>query len=195
MENKISIAKRSKAGFWIRFFAHFIDGSFLSIPILGSSFGYLFYKMSKGNLENEGLDIFHQSSYIMIAGFILFEIYQILSIKLSGKTLGRQILKVKIVKLDKLPISYLDAVKRRSIITIYTIFYILSYFECIGKSESCSIRYPLSEISISFSLNEPITSIFSCIGLLLLANIIMIIRNKISLQDSFAKTLTIREHQ
>ncbi len=167
-------------GFWKRFWAHSLDSMIISGVVLIPSFIYIFSTDSAG--------IFALLPNVFILCYLVFEIYQVVSLVRSNTTLGRSAMGFSFVRKDGEAITLIDVLKKRSIFLLISTLYVLQFMYCINyNGNSCSMRFPLSEISVKYDVSNPFTLLYSIASILFLVNALIVIVKKSSLQDFFSK--------
>ncbi|MEN2767815.1 RDD family protein [Ornithinibacillus xuwenensis] len=113
------VSNKRYAGFWMRFWAYFID-----LLVIFSINGIL---LSPFKFMNEGIAITVGFWTITgIVGSVVFYTYFLLMTKFFGQTLGKMILGIKVVREDDQPLKWSDLIFREFIGRfIYRVFSIL----------------------------------------------------------------------
>ncbi|MGL1937211.1 MAG: RDD family protein [Fibrobacterales bacterium] len=175
-------------GFWKRLWAHWLDSMLVGVVVLIPSFTYIYSTDSSG--------IFRLLPNIFILCYLTFELYQVVSLYRSNTTLGRKAMGFTFVRMDGGAISLVDVFKKRSIFILISTMYVLQFVYCINYTgDSCSIRFPLSEIKVKFDGSNPFTLFYSIASILFLVNALIVIKKKSSLQDYFSKLKGVALHQ
>jgi uncharacterized RDD family membrane protein YckC len=104
-----SVASAPKAGWWVRFFAYFVDSLIIGIPasIVGGIIAALTGAFSSTNPNGGGLFIFYAILILATVGYFVYFWTQ-----RDGQTIMNKALGIKVVKTDGSPITTGTAIIR-----------------------------------------------------------------------------------
>lgn len=121
VSNENQLENQRYAGFWMRFWAFAID-----FAVVSSLSGFITGTI---HLYNEGT-IIHLGYWTLqgIISSVVFYLYFVLMTKKLGQTLGKMILGIKVVRVDKTSLRWSDLLFREVIVRfIYTTFFVLQF--------------------------------------------------------------------
>ncbi|GIO25601.1 RDD family protein [Ornithinibacillus bavariensis] len=129
-ENDVPDTNQRYAGFWMRFWAYFID-----VLVIFSLNGIL---LSPFKFINDGIAISIGFWTVTgIVGSIVFYAYFLLMTKFLGQTIGKMILGIRVIREDEKPLRWSDLIFRevvgRFIYRVFTILMLL--YVVVGFTE------------------------------------------------------------